>query len=118
MYNPNSNTHTFLIDVEGIDKENEANLRLQLLILLLSDVVIFFSDSELKDIISTELDYLLEIENKLNFPILDSQIYNYMPEFVLISKEKQYQSCDPPFIDDLKDVDKDSLLFEHDLILE
>lgn len=64
--------HVFLMDVQGVDIEDELNLKMQLLSLLLSDVVVFYSQNRLAEVLSKELHFLLEISRRLRFDILDA----------------------------------------------
>ncbi|KAL4462530.1 hypothetical protein ABPG74_000360 [Tetrahymena malaccensis] len=121
IYNPVSNTHTFLIDVQGIDTFEEANLKLQLFIMLMSDQLIFYSNSDLRHVIYDELSFLIEIENKLNFPISDINISDYMPELYILAKEQNF-NCDTDLLltPDLQQFfnDTDKLIFEGDVVIE
>ncbi|KAL4471335.1 hypothetical protein ABPG72_011112 [Tetrahymena utriculariae] len=121
IYNPVSNTHTFLIDVQGIDTSEEVNLKLQLFIMLMSDQLIFYSNSDLRNVIYDELSFLIEIENRLNFPISDLNISDYMPELYIIAKEQNFNSemellLAPGLQHFVNETDK--VIFEGDVVIE
>ncbi|EAR82864.2 hypothetical protein TTHERM_01076910 (macronuclear) [Tetrahymena thermophila SB210] len=121
IYNPVSNTHTFLIDVQGIDTFEEVNLKLQLFIMLMSDQIIFYSNSDLRHVIYDEMSFLIEFENKLNFPITDLNISDYMPELYIIAKEQNFNSeMDLLLTSELQNFvnDTDKLIFEGDVVIE
>lgn len=67
------NIHVFLLDVQGVRAtDNEMNLKMQLLSLLISDVAVFYSQKDLHDVMNKELTFLIDIERKLHFDVLDA----------------------------------------------
>ena len=49
--------------MEEVDLESLTNLKLQLIVLLISDVYIYFSDSSIEEIFENKLNYLNEFNS-------------------------------------------------------